>query len=55
VVYAIIEVGGFLGMGESLIAVPYDSLTLNDTGDKITLAGATKEELQRLPKFEYHK
>ena len=55
VVYAIIEVGGFLGMGESLIAVPYDSLTLNDTSDKITLAGATKEELQKLPKFEYHK
>ena len=55
VIYAIIEVGGFLGMGENLIAVPYDSLTLNDAGDKITLPGATKEELQKLPKFEYHK
>jgi sporulation protein YlmC with PRC-barrel domain len=55
VVYAIIEVGGFLGMGENLIAVPYDSLTLNDAGDKITLPGATKEELKKLPKFEYHK
>jgi sporulation protein YlmC with PRC-barrel domain len=55
VVYAIIEVGGFLGMGENLVAVPYDSLTLNDTGDKITLSGASKEELQKLPKFEYHK
>ena len=54
-VYAIIEVGGFLGMGENLIAVPYDSLTLNDTGDKISLPGATKEELQKLPKFQYHK
>jgi sporulation protein YlmC with PRC-barrel domain len=54
-VYAIIEVGGFLGMGENLVAVPYDSLTLNDTGDKITLSGASKEELQKLPKFEYHK
>ena len=54
-VYAIIEVGGFLGMGENLIAVPYDSLTLNDTGEKITLPGATKEELKKLPKFEYHK
>ena len=54
-VYAIVEVGGFLGMGESLVAVPYDSLTLNDTGDKITLPGATKEELKKLPKFEYHK
>jgi hypothetical protein len=55
VVYAIIEVGGFLGMGENLIAVPYDSLTLNDTGEKISLPGATKEELKKLPKFEYHK
>ena len=42
-------------MGENLIAVPYDSLTLNDTGDKISLPGATKEELQKLPKFQYHK
>jgi sporulation protein YlmC with PRC-barrel domain len=55
VVYAIVEVGGFLGMGENLIAVPYDSLTLNDAGDKISLPGATKEELKKLPKFEYHK
>ena len=47
-VYAIIEVGGFLGMGENLIAVPYDSLTLNDTGEKISLPGATKEELQKV-------
>jgi len=54
-VYAIIEVGGFLGMGENLVAVPYDSLTLNDTGEKISLPGATKEELKKLPKFEYHK
>ena len=54
-VYAITEVGGFLGMGENLIAVPYDSLTLNDTGEKISLPGATKEELKKLPKFEYHK
>ena len=54
-VYAIIEVGGFLGMGENLIAIPYDSLTLNDTGEKISLPGATKEELKKLPKFEYHK
>jgi PRC-barrel domain protein len=55
VIYAIIEVGGFLGIGENLIAVPYDSLTLNDTGEKISLPGATKEELKKLPKFEYHK
>jgi len=33
--------------------VAYDSLTLNDTGDKITMPGAAKEELQKLPKFEY--
>jgi len=53
--FAIIEVGGFLGIGGNLIAVPYESLTLNDKGDKITLPGGTKEELQKLKKFEYTK
>lgn len=49
--YAIISVGGFLGMGTHLVAVPYDSLTM--TPKKIELAGATKEGLKALPEFKY--
>jgi PRC-barrel domain protein len=50
---AILQVGGFLGLGGYLIAVPYESLNISDDGKKITLAGASKEELKRLPEFHF--
>ena len=53
VLFAVIEVGGFLGVGGHLIAIPYESLSLSDKGDQITLPGATKEELEKLKKFDY--
>ena len=53
VLFTIIQVGGFLGIGSHLVAVPYQSLVLDDTGNKITLPGATKEELKRLAQFKY--
>ena len=48
---AILSVGGFLGVGEHLVAVPFSSLHMNK--DKIVLPGATKEELKALPEFKY--
>jgi hypothetical protein len=51
--YAILQVGGFLGIGAQLVAVSYDNLTITDNGSKIILPGASKEELTKLPKFEY--
>ena len=51
--YAIIGVGGFLGMGEHYVAVPVSEIKKKQ--DKLTMAGATKEELKRMPKFEYTK
>jgi len=53
VLFAIIQVGGFLGVGGHLIAVPYESLSLSNKGDQITLPGATKEQLEKLKKFDY--
>ena len=53
VVYAIVSVGGFLGVGDKLVAVPFDGFTL--TPGKTTLVGATKEELKIMPKFTYQK
>jgi hypothetical protein len=38
--YAILSIGGFLGMGTHLVAVPYE--TLKSTDDKILLPGGTK-------------
>jgi sporulation protein YlmC with PRC-barrel domain len=52
---AILQVGGFLGLGGRLIAVPYDSLKIADDGQKITLAGGSKEALQKLPEFKFKK
>ena len=51
--YAIVGVGGFLGVGEHEIAVPVGRL--KQEKGKIVLPGATKETLKAAPKFEYAK
>lgn len=53
--FSVIEVGGFLGMGGHLVAVPFDSLEVEDAGGdlKIVLPGATKDALEDLPEFNY--
>jgi hypothetical protein len=53
VLFGIIEVGGFLGLGSHLIAVPYSSLQISDGGRRIVLPGATKEHVKDLPEFKY--
>jgi hypothetical protein len=53
--FAILQVGGFLGLGGYLVAIPYESLNISDDGRKITLAGASKEALQKLPEFKFKK
>jgi sporulation protein YlmC with PRC-barrel domain len=49
---AIISVGGFLGIGARLVAVPYERLQMGER-DRWTLQGATKDSLQSLPAFTY--
>ncbi|MBL8689653.1 MAG: PRC-barrel domain-containing protein [Rhodospirillaceae bacterium] len=49
--YAVLSVGGFLGLGDRLVVVPYDSLKM--AANKIMLPGATKEALKALPEFRY--
>jgi hypothetical protein len=51
--FAVLQVGGFLGLGAHLVAVPYQSLVLNEEGNKIVLPGASKDELKKLPEFGY--
>ena len=51
--FAILQVGGFLGAGGHLVAVPVESLVIDDTGSKVTLPGASKEELKKLSEFHY--
>jgi hypothetical protein len=49
--YAILSVGGFLGMGTKYVVVPFSSLQMQDK--KIVLPGATKDALRALPEFKY--
>jgi len=51
--FAVLQVGGFLGLGGRLVAVPYDSLVIDDAGQKITLPGGSKDELKKLSEFNY--
>jgi hypothetical protein len=51
--YAVLSVGGFLGMDTHLVVVRYDSLKFTD--NKITLPGGTKDGLRMLPAFQYSK
>jgi sporulation protein YlmC with PRC-barrel domain len=53
VLFAVLQVGGFLGIGARLVAVPYQSLVIDDAGKKIELPGATREELQKLAEFKH--
>jgi sporulation protein YlmC with PRC-barrel domain len=51
VLFAVIGVGGFLGLGSHLIAVPYNSFKMSP--QRIVLPGATKAALSKLPEFQY--
>jgi hypothetical protein len=53
VLFAIVQVGGFLGIGSHFIAVPYSSLQINEDGSRIVLPGATREQVKGLPEFKY--
>lgn len=49
--YTVVSVGGFLGIGKRLVAIPVDQL--RDEKGKLILPGATKEALKALPEFQY--
>lgn len=50
--FAVLSVGGFLGMGSKYVVVPFNSLQVQDK--KMVLAGATKDSLKALPEFKYN-
>ncbi|WP_422029970.1 PRC-barrel domain-containing protein [Reyranella sp.] len=49
--FVVLSVGGFLGLGDKLIALPYEQMRTD--GKKIVLPGATKDSLKALPEFKY--
>ena len=49
--YAIVNAGGFLQVNKYDIAVPVSSFKLD--GTRLMLPGATRDELKKVPRFEY--
>lgn len=49
--YLILSVGGFLGMGTHLVAVPFSDIRIVDK--QMQLPDATKDSLKTLPEFKY--
>lgn len=49
--YAVLSIGGFLGMGDKLFAVPWNALTL-DTENKRFVLNVESERLEDAPGFD---
>src|SRR5580704_5574356 len=49
--FAVLSVGGFLGMGKKYVVVPFSSLQVKN--NQMVLPGATKDSLKGLPDFKY--
>lgn len=50
---AIVQVGGFLGIGGRLVQMPLSEVRWNAERERLMLPGATKEMLETRPAFEY--
>ena len=51
--FAVLSVGGFLGVGTKFVVVPASALEVRD--NKMVLGGATKDSLKSLPGYTYTK
>ena len=51
--YAVLSFGGFLGIGDKLFAIPFQSLRL-DTENKQFVLNVDKERLRNAPGFDKH-
>lgn len=49
--FAVLSVGGFLGIGTKYVVVSYSAFEAKD--NKMVLRGATKESLHNLPEYKY--
>ena len=50
---AVVDVGGFLGLGGHRVAIPVHELVFSQNATKILLPGASKDALKALPEFKY--
>jgi hypothetical protein len=48
--YVVLSVGGFLGIGDRLVAIPMSELQM--AADHMVMPTATKESVSKMPKFD---
>ena len=53
VLFAVLQVGGFLGIGSHLVAIPYTDLHISEDGKNVALPSGSKDELKKLSEFKY--
>jgi putative membrane protein len=51
IAYAVVSVGGFLGMGEKRVAVPLDDLQLGE-GETYLMSSASQDQLEQMPEYD---
>jgi hypothetical protein len=49
--FAVLSIGGFLGIGTHFVVVPFNSMDVR--GERMVLRGATKDSLKNLVEFKY--
>jgi PRC-barrel domain len=49
--YAVLSVGGFLGIGDKKVVVPVDELDVRQDGE-IVMANASEDQLKQMPEYE---
>ncbi len=54
---AVVSVGGFLGIGSKMVAIPFDKLDFGNakasSDSQIVLPGSSKDQLTSMPDFHY--
>ena len=48
---AVVDVGGFLGLGEHTVALEWNQLKITPSNDRVTI-GMTKEQLKSVPEYK---
>ena len=52
-VFAILQIGDFLGFDAYLVAVPFKTLVIDNESMRIRLPGATRKALRNFPQFHF--
>jgi sporulation protein YlmC with PRC-barrel domain len=55
ILFVILQVGGFLGLGGHLVAMPASAIDMETVKGKIRIKSANRGQLQKMPEFNYGK